>query len=100
MKRYRCLEAINEAVAKKSYSTGLIHFLSFSFSARFYVVGFMLLLSFNSVLVSLLLQIRLASQSCIILFTSLKVRRSILHLNWKLLMLNPKNRKGILVLKF
>lgn len=40
-------------MAKKSYSTGLIHFLSFSFSARFNVVGFMLLLSFNSVLVSL-----------------------------------------------
>ncbi|RMX51600.1 hypothetical protein pdam_00018633 [Pocillopora damicornis] len=49
LKRYRCLEAINEAVAKKSYST-----------ARFYVVGFMLLLSFNSVLVSLLLQISTA----------------------------------------
>ena len=64
------------------------------------VVGFMLLLSFKSVLVYLLLQIRSASRSYIILFTSLKVRRSTLLLSWRLLMLNPKNKKGILFVSF
>ena len=34
LKRYRCIEAINEAVARKSYSTGnrLVCFVFFSFS--------------------------------------------------------------------
>lgn len=34
LKRYRCIEAINEAVARKSYSTGnlLVCFMFFSFS--------------------------------------------------------------------
>lgn len=98
LKRYRCIEAINEAVAKKSYSTGnlIIYLRRFSaYKLPIYTVCTILLFPVaSSVYIYVLLQIRLAFQNCIILFTSLKVQRSTLLLNLKLLMLNQRNKKG------
>ena len=52
LKRYRCIEAINEAVARKSYSTGnrLVCFVFFSFSKLVQKGNFERLLRYVSVI--------------------------------------------------
>lgn len=96
LRRYRCIEAINEAVAKKSYSTGKVLF----YPHRFHLVFQVLICWFVSdsccdISLRNSLQIKLVSQSCIILFTSLKVQRSTPLLNSRHLMLNLQNRIGM-----